>query len=386
MFDCIVVGAGFAGSVIARELSQKSGKKVLIIEKRDHIAGNMYDYYDNAGILIHKYGPHIFHTNSQRVYEYLMRFTSWNNYQHEVSGSIDGKLVPIPFNLNTLKQVFDAKAAAKLKEILVSKYGMESRIPILKLREDENPEIRQIAEYVYEKVFVNYTMKQWGLKPEEIDPAVTARVPVHISFDNRYFQDEYQGLPENGYTKLFDKLLDHENITVELNTNACDVIKVDVENKRVLYNGEVFKGEVVYTGAIDELLEYRLGVLPYRSLEFEFETHEMNYFQPKGTVNYPNEGPFTRITEFKHLTWQNVDGKTTIVKEYPMEYDRNKEKGNIPFYPVFTDENVRMYKEYRSMVDGIDNLFLLGRLAEYKYYNMDAIIESALNLYSKMAD
>ncbi|HOQ36810.1 MAG TPA: UDP-galactopyranose mutase [Acetivibrio sp.] len=384
MFDCIVVGAGFAGAVIARELAEKSNKRVLIIEKRNHIAGNMYDCFDSSGILIHKYGPHIFHTYSKRVYEYLSDYTSWNNYQHEVAGSIDGKLVPIPFNLNTLKQVFDAETAVRLKEILVSKHGMESRIPILTLRQDENPEIRKVADYVYEKIFINYTMKQWGLKPEEIDPQVTARVPVHISFDNRYFQDEYQGLPEEGYTRLFERLLNHENITVRLNTNACDLIKIDTVKKKLFFEGEVFNGPVVYTGAIDELLEYRLGVLPYRSLDFKFETYEMNYYQPKGTVNYPNDMLYTRITEFKHLTGQRIEGKTTIVKEYPMEYNRTGSVGNIPFYPIFTQENMKMYNDYKNMLEGIDNLFLLGRLAEYKYYNMDAIVESALNMYNRM--
>lgn len=386
MFDCIVVGAGFAGSVIARELAEKSDKRVLVIEKRGHIAGNMYDCFDNSGILIHKYGPHIFHTGLKRVYDYLSSFTSWNNYQHEVVGSIDSKLVPIPFNLNTLKHVFDAETAIYLKEILVSKYGMESRIPILKLREDENLGIRQVADYVYEKIFINYTMKQWGLKPEEIDPQVTARVPVHISFDNRYFQDEYQGLPQDGYTRLFERLLKHRNITIRLNANACDVIKIDTEGKKISFEGEVFKGKLVYTGAIDELLDYKLGVLPYRSLDFNFETHEMNYYQPKGTVNYPNDGLYTRITEFKHLTGQRVSGKTTVVKEYPMAYDKLGKKGNIPFYPIFTQENVNMYNEYKNMLHGIDNLFLLGRLAEYKYYNMDAIIDSALEMFESMKD
>lgn len=385
MFDCIVIGAGFAGSVIAREFAEKQNKKVLILEKRNHIAGNMFDCYDKSNILIHQYGPHIFHTKLKKVYDYLSKFTKWNFYQHEVSCLIDNKYIPIPFNLNSLSEAFGCYQSVDLKEKLIEKYGFNKNIPILKLLEDEDMNIRKIAEFVYSKIFVNYTMKQWELKPNEIDPDVTARVPVSVSYDNRYFTDLYQGLPLYGYTELFKNMLSHENITLELNMDAKNRLSFDFENKQILFDNEIFNKPVIYSGPIDELLDYKFGTLPYRSLEFEYETHQMNYYQPKGTINYPNHELFTRITEFKHMTQQIVPNVTTIIKEYPYKYDRKASKGNIPFYPIIKKENNVMYNKYAEEIKIFSNLYLLGRLAEYKYYNMDAIVNSALNLFDKIS-
>ncbi len=376
MYDCIVIGTGFAGSVIARELAERGNKKVLVIEKRNHIGGNAYDLYDENNILIHQYGPHIFHTNSKKVYEYLSRFTSWYDYAHEVVGNIHGKIIPIPFNLNTLKLVYEKDLADSLTDKLLNIYGINTKVPILELMNNLDQDIRSIADYVYNNIFLHYTLKQWGQKPEDIDPSVTSRVPVLISYDNRYFQDEYQGMPLNGYTNLFNNLLDHKNIEVRLNTCAKDL--VHIKDSKLWYNNSEFAKEVIYTGPLDELFDLRLGRLPYRSLRFEFEHYNKDYFQTKGTVNYTVSEDYTRITEFKHLTGQIVSDSTTIMKEYPIPYSGRDEE--IPYYAIINDENLNLYNEYVKIADKTKNLYLLGRLAEYKYYNMDGIVEKALSL------
>lgn len=375
-YDCLVIGCGFAGAVIARELAERSDKKVLIIDKRGHIGGNAYDCVDSEGILIHKYGPHIFHTNSKRVYEYLSRFTKWRDYSHEVLADIYGKKIPVPFNLNSLYMVYDRDKAERLEKKLVSEYGMEKRVTISELRRQTDDDLHELASFIYNNVFLYYTQKQWGVAPEDIDPAVTARVPVLVSYDNRYFQDTYQGIPAEGYTPLFEKMLDHPNINKMLNTDSSMVLKM-VSDKMYL-DGKLYHGTVVYTGALDELYNYCFGRLPYRTLDFVFENHNKTWYQQKGTINYTVDEQFTRITEFKHMTGQNIEGKTAIAKEYPREYTGLKDE--IPYYAILNPENIALYDRYKKITEGQKNFYLLGRLAEYKYYNMDTIVERALLL------
>lgn len=375
MYDCIIIGSGFAGATAADILAREKGKKVLVLEKRSHIGGNCYDVEDKHGILIHQYGPHIFHTNDKEVYEYLSMFTEWYPYSHEVAGYIDGEYMPVPFNLNTLRQVYGEEKAKILEAKLKAAYHEGSRVPILELRKNEDKDIQDIAEFVYQKIFLKYTMKQWGQKPEEIDPAVTGRVPVLISYDNRYFQDEYQGMPLKGYTPIFEKMLSHPDIEVQTGVDALSVLRF--RDKVILYNGRVFNGTVIYTGPIDELFGCRYGRLPYRSLEFELEYLQKDEYQPKAVVNYTVSEDYTRITEFKKLTGQKADG-TTIMREYPKAY--TGEKGEIPYYSISNAENNNLYKKYRQLAKNYKDMYFLGRLAEYKYYNIDAIVARALKV------
>ena len=378
MFDSVIIGAGVAGCVAARDLAE-SGRKVLVLEQRDHIGGNCYDEKDEHGILIHKYGPHIFHTKEQKAYDYLSRFTDWYAFGHEVVANVHGKLIPVPFNLNTLHMVYEQEKADALEKKLIDAFGLESRVPILKLREHEDPEIREIADYVYENIFLHYTMKQWGQTPEQIDPDVTGRVPVLISHDNRYFQEPWQGMPLHGYTLMFEKMLDHENITVEIGVDARS--RVTFSEGSVSLDGQAFTGDLIYTGPLDELFDCRFGRLPYRSLRFDFEYYDKPDYQGHSVVNYTVSEDFTRITEFKYLTGQQAEG-TTIVKEYPFAY--TGAAGEIPYYSIANEANQKLYEQYRGLVEHIPNVWLLGRLAEYKYYNIDAMVLKALELTDKI--
>ena len=378
MFDSVIIGAGVAGSVAARELAE-SGRSVLVLEQRDHIGGNCYDEPDEHGILIHKYGPHIFHTKEKKAYDYLSRFTDWYAFGHEVVANVYGKLIPVPFNLNTLHMVYEKEKADTLEKKLIETFGMGSRVPILKLREQEDPEIRQIADYVYENIFLHYTMKQWGQTPEEIDPAVTGRVPVVISYDNRYFQEPWQGMPLHGYTPMFEKMLDHPKIRVETGVDARSRIRF--EEDQVILDGEPFCGEVIYTGPVDELFNCCFGRLPHRSLRFDFEYLDQEDYQGHSVVNYTVSEDFTRITEFKYLTGQKAPG-TTIVREYPFAY--TGAEGEIPYYSIANEANQALYEKYRALTEKIPNVWLLGRLAEYKYYNIDAMVMKALELTEKI--
>lgn len=383
-YDCLVIGAGMAGAVAARELAERGGKRVLVLERRNHVGGNAYDCFDKAGVLIHQYGPHIFHTNNKRVFDYLSRFTTWRNYQHKVVANIpdgDSRLeMPVPFNLISLRAAFPREQAEALEEKLLAAYGPERKVTILELRENEDPSIRALADYVYDHVFVRYTMKQWGQKPEEIDPGTTARVPVFLSEDCRYFQDEHQGMPLEGYTPMFQRLLDHPDITVETGVDAAE--RMELGKDGILLGGVPFDGLVIYTGAADELFGCRYGRLPYRTLDFAFETYPQDTWQSHGTVNYTVDQDYTRITEFKYLTGQEVPGKTTIMKEYSRAY--TGEPGEIPYYAIINSENNALYARYQEEAGRYQNLHLLGRLAEYKYYNMDAIAARALELCDEL--
>lgn len=377
MFDYIIVGAGLAGAVIAERIATQLNQKVLIIEKRNHIAGNCFDYKDDNNILIHKYGPHLFHTNNKRVVDYLSQFTSWNIYNHRVLAYIDGKAVNIPFNLNTLYKVFPESKARILEEKLLNNFSYNSKVPILELKKSTDNDLQFLAQFIYEKIFLNYTAKQWGMKPEEIDGEVTARVPVFIGRDNRYFNDSYQMLPKQGYTSMMDNMLNHKNVKLMLNTDFKEVCTL--KDKDFYLFDSKFDGKVIYTGQIDELFDYKFGDLPYRSVDMKFETVEKEFYQEKATINYPNDYDFTRITEFKHIHPTN-SSKTTILKEYPQKYIKDV---NTPYYPIFTDENQKKYSEYLEYSKEFKNLVLVGRLAEYKYYDMDDIVARALEIFKK---
>jgi UDP-galactopyranose mutase len=359
MFDYLVVGAGFAGSVTAERLAA-AGRRVLVVEKRSHIGGNAYDCYDDAGILVHRYGPHIFHTNSRDVFEYLSRFTEWRRYEHRVLASVDGMLVPIPINLDTVNRLYNLN----LSSIELERFFAERAEPVDQVRTSEDVIVSKVGRELYEKFFRGYTRKQWGLDPSELDASVTARIPTRTNRDDRYFTDTYQAMPLHGYTRMFERMLAHPNIMLMLQADWRDVREA------------IPHREVIYTGPVDEFFDYRLGKLPYRSLEFRFETLELERFQPVGTVNYPNEHEYTRVTEFKHLTGQE-HRKTSIVFEYP------RAEGE-PYYPIPRSENNDLYRRYKELADATPGVHFVGRLATYKYYNMDQVVAQALTLAARL--
>lgn len=360
MFDYLIVGAGFAGSVLAERLATGSGKKVLMCDKRPHIGGNAYDHYNDEGILVHKYGPHIFHTNSADVFDYLSRFTEWREYQHRVLASVDGMQVPIPINLDTINKLYGLNLSTHEVQDFFDKVR-EDRSPV---RTSEDVVINAVGKELYEKFFRNYTKKQWDLDPSELDASVTARVPTRTNRDDRYFTDTFQAMPKQGYTRMFERMLDNPNIKIMLN---CDYQEIAEELP--------FK-EMIYTGPVDAFFDYCYGKLPYRSLEFKHETHDTEVFQPAPVVNYPNDQAYTRVTEFKYLTGQ-VHKKTGIVYEYP------KAEGD-PYYPIPRPENNEIYLKYKELADAERDVHFVGRLATYKYYNMDQIVAQALTVYSKI--
>ncbi|HJW17742.1 MAG TPA: UDP-galactopyranose mutase, partial [Flavisolibacter sp.] len=360
MFDYLIVGAGFAGSVLAERLASEGNKKVLIIDKREHIAGNAYDYYNNDGILIHKYGPHIFHTNSKEVFEYLGQFTPWRPYEHKVLGSVDGQLVPIPINLNTINQLY----GLNLNSSEVEDFFASRAEKVAGVKTSEDVVVSKVGRELYEKFFRGYTRKMWDLDPSELDASVTARVPTRTNRDDRYFTDTYQAMPLYGYTQMFQKMLSHPNIKVMLNTDYKEIIDF------IPYHN------LIFTGPVDEYFNYCYGKLPYRSLEFKFETIDQEVFQPTGTVNYPNDQLYTRITDFKYLTGQKHT-KTAIVYEFP------KAEGD-PYYPVPRPENAELYKKYQQLASSMTNTYFVGRLATYKYYNMDQVVAQALTTFKKI--
>lgn len=361
LFDYLIVGAGYAGSILAERLARGSGKQVLLVDRRPHIGGNAYDHYDDAGVLVHKYGPHIFHTNSKDVFDYLSRFTGWRQYQHKVLASVDGQLVPIPINLDTINKLYGLGLNSfQMEEFLASRAEKREQI-----KTSEDVVVNKVGRELYEKFFRGYTRKQWGLDPSELDAQVTARVPTRTNRDDRYFTDTYQAMPKHGFTRMFANMLDHPNIKIMLNADYRDV-KDSIPHR-----------EIIFTGPVDEFFDFRFGKLPYRCLEFKHETLNVPQYQPVAVVNYPNENPFTRITEFKHLTGQEHP-KTSIVYEYPQA------EGD-PYYPIPRRENAELYRQYQELAEA-SGIHFVGRLATYKYYNMDQVVAQALTLYARLCN
>jgi UDP-galactopyranose mutase len=360
VFDYLVVGAGFAGAVVAERMARKFNKTVLIVDKRPHIGGNAYDLHDEAGVLIHRYGPHIFHTNSTEVVSYLSRFTKWRPYEHRVLASVDGKLVPVPINLDTVNRLYDLSLTSDQVESYFASVA-ETRAAI---RTSEDVVVSKVGRDLYEKLFRGYTRKQWGLDPSELDSSVIARIPVRTNRDDRYFTDKFQAMPLQGFTRMFENMLDHRGITVAVGADYKDVVR------KVKYR------EMIYSGPIDEFFDFRLGKLPYRSLEFRHSTLNQEKLQPVAVINYPNEHPYTRVTEFKHLTGQR-HSKTSVVYEYPQA------QGD-PYYPVPTAENLALAAGYQSLAAACPNTHFVGRLATYKYFNMDQVVAQALTLCSRL--
>ncbi|WP_194973919.1 UDP-galactopyranose mutase [Aquiflexum lacus] len=360
MYDYLIVGAGLAGSVLAERLASIANKKVLLIDKRNHIGGNTFDYYNSDGILVHKYGPHIFHTNSKEVFDYLGKFTEWRPYEHHVLASVDGQLVPIPINQNTVNALYGLNLSGEqVQEFFDAKADKKDQILT-----SEDVVVNVVGKELYEKFFKHYTLKQWALDPSELDASVTARVPTRTNKDNRYFTDKFQAMPLRGYTKMFHNLLDHPNIHIMLNTDYKDVM--DEINFKTL----------IYSGPIDAYFDYCFGKLPYRSIDFKSQTIDSENYQAVGTVNYPMSQAYTRITEFKHLTGQKHD-KTSIVYEYPTA-------DGDPYYPIPRKENTEIYNQYKTLADSEPNTFFTGRLGTYKYYNMDQVVAQSLALFKKL--
>ena len=361
MFDYVIVGAGFSGSVVAAQMARNFGKRVLLVDRRAHIGGNAYDHSNEAGVLIHKYGPHIFHTNSRDVFTYLSQFTAWRDYEHRVLAWVTDKLVPIPINLDTVNRLYGFDLDTDQMAAYLDRVA-EKRAAIVT---SEDVILGRVGRDLYEKMFRGYTRKQWGLDPSELDASVCGRIPVRLNRDDRYFSDTYQAMPRHGFTRLFENMLDHPNITMSLNTDYRDILHT------VRYR------ELVYTGPVDEFFDYRFGKLPYRSLQFRHETLDVPKHQPVAVVNYPNDHDYTRVTEFKHLTGQ-IHPKTSLVYEYPCN-------GGDPYYPVPRPENAALYRRYEALSAATQHVHFTGRLATYKYYNMDQVVAQALALCAKLS-
>jgi UDP-galactopyranose mutase len=360
LFDWLIVGAGFAGSVLAERLASQRDERVLLIDRRPHIGGNAYDRYDDAGVLIHQYGPHIFHTNSEAVFEHLSQFTRWRPYEHRVLANVDGMLVPIPINLDTVNRLY----GLSLNSDQLAEWFASRAEHCEEIKTSEDVVVSTVGRELYEKFFRGYTKKQWGVEPSQLDKSVTARVPTRLNHDDRYFGDEYQFMPLHGYTRMFERMLDHPNINVMLQT--------DFEELR----NEVFYRRLIFTGPIDEYFNFRFGKLPYRSLRFEHVTLDKRQHQPVAVVNYPQTEAYTRVTEYKHLTGQEHP-KTSLTYEFPSD-------AGDPYYPVPRAENAEIYKRYEKLAIAQRNVWFVGRLATYRYYNMDQVVGQALATFRRI--
>ena len=363
-YDYLIVGAGFAGSVLAERLASQHGARVLLIDRRKHVGGNAYDEPNEAGILYHKYGPHIFHTNSDQVVDYLSKFTEWRPYEHRVLASVRGQQVPIPINRTTLNMLFDANLRTEEE---AAEYLAERAEPVDEIRTSEDVVINAVGKELYRLFFRGYTRKQWGLDPSELDKQVTSRIPTRTNADDRYFSDTFQAMPLNGYTAMFEKMLDHPLIEVRTGVDFAEL-----KNR-----AHEIADHIIYTGPIDEYFDFRFGKLPYRSLKFDHQTLDQEWFQPVAVVNYPSEDvPFTRISEYKHLTGQEAP-VTTVTYEYPSA------EGD-PYYPIPRPENQELFKKYEALADETSDVTFVGRLATYRYYNMDQIVGQALATFRRM--
>jgi UDP-galactopyranose mutase len=363
-YDYLIVGAGFAGSVIAERLASQHDARILLIDRRDHVGGNAYDEKDPAGILYHKYGPHIFHTNSEQVVDYLSQFTEWRPYEHRVRAFVRGQLVPIPINRTTLNSLFDADLQ---NEEDAAAFLSARAEPIDEIRTSEDVVIDAVGRELYELFFRGYTRKQWGLDPSELDKQVTSRIPTRTNTDDRYFTDTFQAMPLYGYTAMFENMLDHRLIEKRLGTDFRDLKDQAAE----------IANHIIYTGPIDEYFDFRFGKLPYRSLKFDHQTLDEEWHQPVAVCNYPDpDVPYTRVSEYKHLTGQQHP-RTSITYEYPSA------EGD-PYYPIPRAENQALYKRYEALADSTENVTFVGRLATYRYYNMDQIVGQALATFRRI--
>lgn len=362
MYDWLIVGAGFAGSVLAERLATQRGDKVLLIDKRPHIGGNAYDCLDDAGLLIHRYGPHIFHTNCEQIFTYLSQFTKWRPYEHRVLAEVDRKLVPIPINLDTINKLYGLNLTSEEMEDWLAQRAE----PVNEIRTSEDVVVSRVGRELYEKFFRGYTRKQWGIDPSELDKSVTARVPTRTNRDDRYFSDTFQYMPAEGYTRMFERMVGHPNITIRLETDFAKIKDV-IPYKRL-----------IFTGPMDEYFGFRFGALPYRSLRFEHVTLDKEFHQPVAVVNYPMQHKYTRVTEYKHLTGQKHP-KTSVTYEYPSD------KGD-PYYPVPRPENAERFKQYEALAREIPDVWFVGRLATYRYYNMDQVVGQALATFRRIEE
>ena len=375
-YDMLVVGCGLSGAVVARHFAEK-GKKVMIWERRDHIAGNMYDYVDDHGILVHKYGPHTFHTNNKELYDYICRYGEWVDYKLTCGAEIDGICTPTPFNFQTIDDFYQPEEAAELKRRIVQAFGDRQTATVVEVLEHPDPMISGYARFLFEKDYSLYTAKQWGVPASEIDPSVLKRVPLRFSYDVGYFDDKYQVMPKISYVKFFENLLNHPNIAIELNKDALERLSVSNDGTAILLDGETMNIPLVYTGALDELFGCCEGSLPYRSLRFEWAYEDIENFQDMPVVAYPQAEHYTRVTEHRKLTLQKAKG-TTYAIEYPLQYKQNSQ--SEPYYPVLTEQSDSQYSAYYEKASKVKNLYCCGRLADFKYYNMDQALERAMQM------
>lgn len=385
MKEIIVVGSGFSGSILARKLAEEN-YRVKVIEQRPHIGGNMYDYVNEYGVLVHKYGPHLINTNMVHVIEFLETYTELIPFAVNLLSLIDGKYVQLPFNYMTMQQLVGYKKASKLLDLMRKEFRGRETVSIFDLIEHPNDDIREYGNLLYEKAYKTYTAKQWNLDPDQLDQSVLDRVKMRLNYEERYLNADFQFIPKNGYTPIFENMLNHKNIEVFLNTDALDYISFDDQNKKVLYDGKQVE-ILVFTGAIDELFGLEYGALPYRSLEFEYESQKTDSILPTHIVSCPSpEVPYTRITEYNKINGQVKGEYATIAKEYSMPYDKTAPRGNLPYYPVVNKENLDLFHKYVAKAAEYSNLFLCGRLADYKYYNMDWIINHTLRKYETLKE
>ena len=386
MQDIIVVGSGFSGSILAREIAEKLNHKVLVVEKRGHIAGNMYDELDHQGILIQKYGPHFLNTNKYFIIEYINKYTEIFKHNTKLLSYVDGNYIRLPFNFETVQQLVGSKKSENLLKKLREAFVGRDRVPVLELVNHADKDIKEYGELLFEKAYKTYTSKQWGIGVDKIDKYVLERVPMAMNYDERYLNKDFQYLPKEGFTKLFENMLDHPNIEVKLNTDAMDYIEFDEDNAKIKYQGREIKC-LIFTGAIDELFALKHGELPYRSLDIKYEYQEVESILPAEIVSYPQAKGYTRSTEYRKIMFDSKNVKGSVVAtEYPLQYDRNAKVGNIPYYPVVTEESNQIYKKYLKEVEKYNNIFLCGRLAEFKYYNMDICIEHALEYFNNIKE
>lgn len=377
--DCLIIGCGLSGAVIARHLAEQ-GKRVVIWERREHIGGNMYDYVDQHGFLVQKYGPHTFHTKQKHLFDYMCQYESWEDYKLTCGAVWDKTYTPTPFNFTTIDTFYPKDQAALLKEKLTAAFSGRNTATVVEVLEHPDPDIRGYAEYLFQNDYAPYTAKQWGVSPHEIDPSVLKRVPLRFSYDVGYFDDDYQVMPTHSFTHFFENLLNHPNIQVELGVEALEHLRTS--GNQILVDGEVADYPVVYTGALDELFDCRFGRLPYRSLRFEWKYQDIDSLQDAPVVAYPQEAGFTRITEYKKLPVQNKPG-TSYAVEYPLPYQEGQDQE--PYYPVLTEESQLQYAKYQELANQIPNLIYCGRLADFKYYNMDQALERSLSVCSDLA-